>query len=120
MERGPSYSENGSDIFTRQANVDINGNDFASEAISEFKNFPNPFSDETTIEFFSKNDEKVTVEIFDLLGKKVNTILDKNVVGKQSLVWDGRDASGARLSTGLYFIRLQSKGSSKISKVVLK
>jgi flagellar hook assembly protein FlgD len=61
-----------------------------------------------------------TIEVFDLLGKKVNTLMDEDVQGKQRLVWDGTDASGVRLRSGVYFIRLNSNGSNRISKVILE
>ncbi len=111
----------GQDVYYSQITPALLGiNDFSSETISEFKNFPNPFSDETTIEFFSENEEKVTVEVFDLRGKKVNTLLDRSVVGKQRFVWNGTDHSGVRLNTGIYFVRLKSKDGNKVFKVVLE
>lgn len=111
----------GQDVYYSQiAPSLLNVNDFASETVSEFKNYPNPFREETTIEFFSKNEQKVTVEVFDLLGKKVNILLDDSVLGKQRLVWNGTDTRGARLNAGIYFIRLQAQGTSKIAKVVLE
>ncbi len=111
----------GQDVYYSHINPSLLGvNGLTSETISDFRNFPNPFENETTIEFFSANNEKVTIEVFDLQGKKMNTLLNEDVEGQKSIVWNGTDANGAKLETGLYFVRLQSKGSSKISKVVLK
>ena len=93
---------------------------FSSESISEFKNYPNPFTDQTNIEFFSANEERITVEVFDISGKKVNTLLDESVAEKQHLVWNGTDTAGRKLNSGIYFIRLSVNGNYKVSKVILK
>jgi hypothetical protein len=95
-------------------------NDVASEGISELKSYPNPFSNETTIEFFSKNDTKVTLEVFNLLGNKVNTLLDESIIGKNRIIWDGTSEAGAKLQAGIYFIRLQTEAGVRISKVLLQ
>ena len=85
-----------------------------------FKSYPNPFSEETTIEFFSKNDERVSVEVFDMLGKKQITLLDEKVSGKKQLVWNGTGSNGAKLASGVYFISLKVNEHTKVSKVILR
>ena len=84
------------------------------------KNYPNPFVDETTIELFVQNKEHVTIEVFDLLGNKLRTLLNKNVQGNYSLTWDGSTDQGRKLNTGIYLISIQAETKTSIIKVLLK
>ena len=86
----------------------------------KIKNYPNPFVDETTIELFVQNKEHVTIEVYDLLGNKLRTLLNKNVQGNYSLKWDGSTDQGRKLNTGLYLISIQSESKTSIIKVLLK
>ena len=99
---------------------DILGINEISESNFKILNYPNPFSDETTIEFFIKNEEHVKIEVFDLQGKNLGTLLDKTVYGNYRLTWDGRNSGGQKLSTGLYFISIQAGSNTSLLKVVLK
>jgi hypothetical protein len=111
----------GQDVYyTRITPPPLGFNDFTSENISEFKTFPNPFRDTTTIEFFSKNDTQVTVEVFDLLGNRINTLLEEHVSGKKSIVWNGTTRNGTKLQSGIYFLRLKSSEGIRISKVIME
>lgn len=85
----------------------------------KFKNYPNPFVDETTIELFVQNKEHVTIEVYDLLGNKLKTLLNENVQGNYSLKWDGSNDRGRRLKTGFYLISIQSESKTSIIKVLL-
>lgn len=83
-------------------------------------NYPNPFSDETTIEFFMNNEEQVKIEVYNLLGQKLNTLLNKKVVGNYSLKWNGKNIQGQKLSTGMYIIAIQTESfSTKISSLII-
>lgn len=84
------------------------------------KNYPNPFADKTTIELFAQKREHITVEVFDLLGTKLRTLLNRNVQGNYSLTWDGRNDRGIKLNTGFYLISLQTESKTSIIKVLLK
>jgi membrane-bound inhibitor of C-type lysozyme len=86
----------------------------------ELISFPNPFTDGTTLQFTLDNPEKVKVEVFDIRGRKLNTLLNEVVSGKQSIMWKGTSESGAKLASGLYFITLKSKTKSANLKVLLK
>jgi len=81
--------------------------------------FPNPFTDETTLQFTLNNPEKVKIEIFDIRGRKLNTLLNEVVSGKQSITWNGSGANGTKLASGLYFITLKSKTKNANLKVLL-
>lgn len=82
--------------------------------------FPNPFSDMVSIEFSIELEERTSVEIFDLQGRKVISLLDGIVSGNQRLYWKGVNGSGAKMKTGLYFISINSETKSTIVKILLQ
>ena len=70
-------------------------------------NFPNPFNPFTTIEFSLDSGGFVTLDIFNISGQKIKTLFAENLpAGVHSLIWDGRDANGSTVSSGIYFSRL--------------
>jgi len=68
---------------------------------------PNPFNPETAIRFSAATPGKVTIRIFDVSGRLVNT-LSKNVTetGLQEIRWNGKASDGRQLSSGMYFFRV--------------
>jgi M6 family metalloprotease-like protein len=69
--------------------------------------FPNPFNARTVIPFAIGTSSAVTLEVFDILGRRVRTVEDRNLGrGRYSQVWDGRDDHGRQLGSGVYLIRL--------------
>lgn len=81
---------------------------------------PNPFNDQTTISFTLKRQTKTTVEVYDVLGKRVNKLLDDVVSNKQELTWDGTNEQGAKLASGIYFIQLKAEGTTQTLRAVLQ
>ena len=73
------------------------------------QNTPNPFNPQTKISFELPQSMSASLRVFDLRGRLVRTLIDgPRVAGPQSVVWDGRDARGARVSSGVYLYRLQA------------
>ncbi|MFK5879200.1 MAG: T9SS type A sorting domain-containing protein [Flavobacteriaceae bacterium] len=81
--------------------------------------YPNPFSKETSIRFGVKKEEHVKVEVYDLLGRKVNTLFDNTVSGKQEITWNATNYKGHKLSSGVYLISIQGEGTVTILKAVI-
>ncbi|MEN6445006.1 MAG: T9SS type A sorting domain-containing protein [Candidatus Cloacimonas sp.] len=83
--------------------------------------FPNPFNPETTISFaVGKNNTPVTIELFDLKGRKVNTLIDTIFdKGEHQLHFSAVDNSGGELASGIYFIRLSATDYRKTIKAML-
>ncbi|OGC91586.1 MAG: hypothetical protein A2W25_10750 [candidate division Zixibacteria bacterium RBG_16_53_22] len=72
-------------------------------------NYPNPFNPSTMISFTVPTETNVRLEIFDLLGRVVKTLVDGNLpAGHHQIMWDGETSSGERASSGVYFARLSS------------
>ena len=75
------------------------------------QNFPNPFNPETTIRFQLPLAEHVVVEIYNINGQRIRTLVnDQRAAGYYSLIWNGQNDSGLRVSTGLYFVRMKAGG----------
>ncbi|MFH2049606.1 MAG: PQQ-binding-like beta-propeller repeat protein [bacterium] len=81
--------------------------------------YPNPFNNQTTIRYTIKSGQDVTIQVYNLLGKKVNTFSIKHDnSGEYSWLWNGKDIYGKELSTGLYIIRMNSDGYNGSQKVL--
>ncbi len=84
------------------------------------QNYPNPFNPSTNIDFALADDGKVSLIVYDLLGRQVKTLLDENLKsGRFTVTWDGRDESGSDVSSGAYFYRITSAGFSESKRMIL-
>ncbi len=71
--------------------------------------FPNPFNPETEISFTLARDTEVKLTVFDLRGRKVADLANGlHAAGKHSYPWSGKDGSGRRVASGVYFVRFQA------------
>jgi flagellar hook assembly protein FlgD len=85
-----------------------------------FQNYPNPFNQFTQIGFTLENSAFVDLTIYDLLGRKVKTLISENLSpGYKSVLWDGTDESGKEVPSGIYLYELKAGGLSKSKKLVL-
>lgn len=84
-------------------------------------NYPNPFNPSTTIPFALASGGEVRLEVFNLLGQKVRTLLsERREAGSHTAVWNGRDERGRQLESGIYFYRLQLDGvPGQVRKMLL-
>ncbi len=73
------------------------------------QNFPNPFNPNTTIQFDLPQTIHVSLKIYNTLGQEIRNLID-NVIpaGENLIIWDGKNNVGQLVSSGIYFIRLQS------------
>jgi len=81
------------------------------------ENYPNPFNPTTMISFsIPQTSQFVKLAIYNLKGQKVTTLVDEILpVGRHSVAWDGKDASGEDVSYGIYFYIIETE-FNKISK----
>ncbi len=85
-------------------------------------NSPNPFNPSTTISFSVGGERSLPARlaVYDIRGALVRTLLDELVEpGTRRLEWDGRDGYGRRLSSGVYFLRLNAGSYSGVRKMIL-
>ncbi len=82
--------------------------------------YPNPFNPSTTIPFTLVSQEGVSLRIYDASGKLVRTLVDEVMpAGVHQTVWDGRDNSGSRAATGVYFVRFATGDYLVTRKLVM-
>ncbi len=71
------------------------------------QNYPNPFNPSTNIQLDLPKDGRVVLIVYDLLGRKVTTLLDDDIpAGSYVLLWDGKNDAGQMMATGIYFYRI--------------
>jgi parallel beta-helix repeat protein len=80
------------------------------------QNYPNPFNAATTIRYQLQQPSAVTLEIYDMLGRKVETLINQETrsAGEHGITWDASD-----YSSGMYLYRLDAGGNSRTSKMML-
>lgn len=84
------------------------------------QNYPNPFNPETRIAFNLEKAGDVTLEVFDILGRKVSTLQSGYLgAGQYEYTWHGADHSGRQAASGIYFYRLSSNEFSLTRKMTL-
>ncbi|KAA3602159.1 MAG: T9SS C-terminal target domain-containing protein [Calditrichaeota bacterium] len=73
------------------------------------QNYPNPFNPTTAIEFTLEKTESVTLSIFNERGQLVKTLVNDEVqAGNSRVYWNGTDANGIQVSSGVYFYSLET------------
>lgn len=83
--------------------------------LSLSQNFPNPFNPSTTIRFQLPATGLVTLKVFDVLGRDVATLISEvRHAGRYQVSWNARG-----FSSGVYFARLEFRGSSLVNKILL-
>jgi hypothetical protein len=81
---------------------------------------PNPFNPTTTITFAIPQSSHLTLSIYDIAGRRVNTLVDRMMErGSDRVVWNGRDAYGKPVSSGIYFYRVKAGDAVAIGKMLL-
>ena len=85
-----------------------------------FQNFPNPFNPETSIRYQLTEPGPVRLQIFNVTGQRVVTLVEEvQVPGIYTVRWDGRDAHGSDVASGVYFCHLQAGSGTRSRKMNL-
>ena len=83
-------------------------------------NYPNPFNPSTVIPYQLPVPARVRLEVFNLLGQRVATLVDEELpAGFHSARWDGTDAAGRAVGAGVYLYRLRGGGMGAAQRMVL-
>lgn len=91
------------------------------ESFSLHQNYPNPFNPETRINFEIAEPARVTLQIFDVTGRAVATLVDDNLsAGSHSVTWNGANKRGQKLVSGVYFYRLDVVSQGKLRTSVTR
>jgi len=88
--------------------------------INLFQNYPNPFNTQTEILFYLSEKQTILLEIYNIHGQKVKTLLNENLAkGKHSIIWNGKYDNNKEIPGGIYFYKLKS-ANNEITKKMLK
>ena len=90
-------------------------------AIALHQNQPNPFRGSTQIAFDAKPGAPVTLAVYDIHGRRVRTLLEgeRSAAGGAAVTWDGTNAMGEPVPSGVYFYRVQADGVAQTRKMTL-
>jgi hypothetical protein len=84
------------------------------------QNYPNPFNPSTQIQFELPEQSQVKLSVYNLLGQQIAVLVDeiKNA-GVHTVQWNGREASGRVVSSGIYLVKLEAGGQVKVRRMAL-
>jgi hypothetical protein len=90
------------------------------KSFSLSQNYPNPFNPVTNIRFSILEPSDLNLEIYNIRGQRVKTLVDDHVqAGDHVVQWDSRDANGRAAAAGIYFYRLQVDDRQVTNKMLL-
>lgn len=102
------------------SHVQVAKNDIPTDEFRLFPNYPNPFNSSTTIKYKIAKPAHVRLDVFNVRGKLVRTLVDANMpAGGYSTDFDGVDDRGAPLPSGLYFYQLVAGENIQLEKASL-
>jgi hypothetical protein len=83
------------------------------------QNYPNPFNALTTVTYSIPEDSRVSVKVFNVLGAEVRTLVDQHQkANTYQATWDGKDAEGKSVASGVYFCTMEAGEFSQTTKMV--
>ncbi len=84
------------------------------------QNYPNPFNPATQIAFSLPFGSDVRLDIFNIMGQNVTTLVDGyRPAGTHTVTWDGKNGDGEPVASGVYFYRIEASDFSEIRKMLL-
>ncbi|MCL1827249.1 MAG: T9SS type A sorting domain-containing protein [Candidatus Cloacimonetes bacterium] len=82
--------------------------------------YPNPFNPSTTIKYSLKTAGVISLDIYNIRGQKVKTLVDEfQNAGFHNVSWNGSDSSGKPISSGVYFYQLRTEDYTAVKKLIL-
>jgi hypothetical protein len=100
--------------------VSDDGTSVIPDHFSLGNNYPNPFNPTTAIAFNLPLRSHVTIDVFNLLGRRVATLTDEDYsAGNHTVTWDGTSSDGHTVSTGIYMYRIEAGDFVQTKKMLL-
>jgi hypothetical protein len=82
--------------------------------------YPNPFNPASTLRYHVEHEASVQLAVYDVNGRRVRTLFaGSRAAGWHDATWDGSDANGSRVASGVYFLRLTSANESQVQRFVI-
>ncbi len=96
------------------------GGNETAEKFHLYQNYPNPFNPSTTIRYSVPFSSTVRISVYNLLGQRVEELVDKNhKAGEFAVLWDGTNSGSGLVRSGIYFVRLESGAFTLVRKMIL-
>lgn len=84
------------------------------------QNYPNPFNPTTLISYELPDPARVKINIYNILGQKINTLVNEvQVHGKHQVIWDGKDQKGRSVGSGIYFYKIVAGDYTCVRKMIM-
>ena len=84
------------------------------------QNYPNPFADGTTISFDVERPVDVTLDVYGITGRRIVRLMQGHRgEGRHTALWNGKDAAGQPVPSGVYFCRLRAGGTTQVLKMTV-
>lgn len=120
---GLSFNGDAPDLgcFEYDSNVSVIADNRISLEFQLFQNYPNPFNPITIINYQLPINTDICIKIFDILGREIITLINEvKPAGKHTVQWDGKNAHGKPVSSGIYFYQLKTEsGFIQNKKMIL-
>lgn len=105
--------------FTMATDIDDDNSNLPT-AYALNQNYPNPFNPSTTISFDLPERSNVRLEIYNLLGQKIATLIDQTLAaGEYKVAWGGKNSAGQPIASGIYIYRLLADDFLQTKKMLL-
>lgn len=109
------------DILLKYNMFPVGTDDLSLPIVRLFGNYPNPFNPTTTISYQLQVKVDVTLKIYNVQGREVRMLVNENQpAGKHSVVWDGTNATGKPVGSGIYFCKLNIDNKPVSTKKIIK
>ena len=106
--------------LSRSPEVEVTVKSLPQVTTQLLANVPNPFNPQTRIRFDLARSEQVRVTVFDVTGRLVKTLVnEQRSAGENSVIWQGRDEAGRPVSSGAYYVRLETDGRIDHQKIMM-
>jgi hypothetical protein len=127
VKEAPAGAENVISLVLKDAigntwdyKITVKANNSKPVADALIGNYPNPFNPDTVISYSLSTNRNASLVVYNTLGQKVRTIVDgPQIAGIYAVKWDGRDEMGRRVSSGVYYYRLEAGKFIQTNKMII-
>jgi hypothetical protein len=107
-------------LSSSNSGVDTEGEDHKIFHFNLLQNYPNPFNASTILTYEIEKGEKLTLKIYDILGREVRSLVNGlQRPGVYRVIWDGKNNQGREVSSGIYLYQLRVGHYKQTKKLVL-
>ena len=123
VNRIENNSKNIPGVFTDLIDLSYfvpNSSEDVAPMLAQISNYPNPFNPETTISYALPQTGKVKIDVYNIKGQKVKTLVNEHkAAGQHSVVWKGTDDNNKQVASGVYLYKMKSGKFSTTNKMIL-